>query len=125
MKAHLLYSFLASSTASKNSGIPSPVIADTPTACSEVISSTPPAKAPPTYPQVLVKLVEHQAHAVHQAVHVPWTVVASRIPAVEQGRLERLKIAHPLDRKVVWLDIGLVEDEDEGEAGLVEDTEDA
>lgn len=74
---------------------------------------------------MLVELVEHQAHAVHQAVHVPRSVVASRIPAVEQGRLERLKVAHPLDRKVVRLDVGLVEDEDEGKAGLVEDTEDA
>jgi len=35
--------------------------------------------------------------------------------------LEGLEILHPLERKVMWLDVCLVEHQDEGESGLVED----
>lgn len=120
----MLYSFLASSTASKNSGIPSPVIAETPTAC-----ATPSAPLISRFPrqewahsQVLIELVQYETHAVHEAVHVPWSALAAVAPAVDERLLKRLKVAHPLDCKLVRGDVDLVEDEDERQPGLVQNS---
>jgi len=35
--------------------------------------------------------------------------------------LEQLPVLHPVDGELMWLDIGLVEDEDEGQSSLVQD----
>jgi hypothetical protein len=111
-----MYSFFASSTASKNSFIPAPVIALTPTACNNnanLISVTPRWMITTlTDPQVRVKLIQHKTHARHQTVHV--RRLAILIPAVcRQCTLEGLKVVHPVDGKVVRLGIGFVEDENE------------
>jgi len=66
---YLSYSSREASTALKNSSIPSPVTLDTPTACCLQVSGLSEGKAT-AYLEVLVELVEYQAHAVHEAVHV-------------------------------------------------------
>ena len=75
-----------------------------------------------THLQVLVKLVQHQTHAVHEAVHVcRLALVVRRALMRRQSSLERLKVLHPLHCKVVCLYIGFVEDEDEREFCFVQD----
>lgn len=62
-----------------------------------------------------VEFVQHQTHTVHQAVHVCWLALVVGGATVRSKRsLEGFKILHPLNRKVVWLYIGLVKDENEG-----------
>ena len=78
-------------------------------------------RAHPDRPQSFVKLVEHQAHRVHQRVHV----ISFPIPALGrrlQGFLEELPVVHPVDGEFVGLHVGLVEHEDEGESSLVQDS---
>jgi hypothetical protein len=70
---------------------------------------------------MLIKLIQHQAHGIHQTVHIPRTILASLVPSREERFLERLEIAHPFEGKGVGLDVRLVEDENEGKAGFVED----
>ena len=43
------------------------------------------------------------------------------LPPLEERVLERFKVAHPVERKLVRLDVGLVEHEEERESGLVQD----
>jgi hypothetical protein len=74
--------------------------------------------------EVLVELVEDERHRVHERVHVGRlaVAVAARTGRVRvQCRLERLKVRHPLERKGVRVRVGLVEDEDERQFGLVQD----
>lgn len=68
-----------------------------------------------------VKLIQNKTHARHQTIHV--RRLAILIPSMcSQCTLERLKVVHPVDCKVVWLCVSLVEDEDEWQACLVEDS---
>ena len=70
---------------------------------------------------MLVKLVQNQAHTVHQAVHIrrfPFRILR---PAVSgKGSLELFEIPHPLHRKRVGLHVRLVENEDKRQLGFVE-----
>jgi len=68
---YLSYSSREASTASKNSPIPLPVTLDTPTACYPQTPGLSQGKVT-AYLEVLVELVEYQAHAIHEAVHVRW-----------------------------------------------------
>ena len=118
---YLSYSSREASTASKNSSIPSPVTLDTPTACCPQVSGLSQGKAT-AYLEVLVELVEYQAHAIHEAVHVRrFALFVARVAMGGQRRLERLKILHPFDGEIMGLYIGLVEDQDKRELGLVQD----
>ena len=64
-----------------------------------------------THFQVLVEFVQHQTHAIHEAVHVcRLALIVRRALMRRQSRLERLKVLHPLDSKVMRLDISFVED---------------
>ena len=122
MSTYLSYSSLEASTASKNSLIPLPVTLDTPTAC---CPQTPRLSQEnvKSYLEVLVELVKYQTHAIHKAVHVRrFALFIARITVGSQRCLERFKILHPLDRKIMGLHICLVEDEDERELGFVQDT---
>ncbi len=63
--------------------------------------------------QVLVKFVQDETHAVHEAVHVrgftlgiPCTTVGSK------SLLEHFEIFHPVNRKIVRLHISFVENQD-------------
>ena len=68
---YLSYSSREASTASKNSSIPLPVTLDTPTACRPQAPMLSQGNLT-AYLEVLVELVEHQAHTIHKAVHVRW-----------------------------------------------------
>jgi len=71
--------------------------------------------------EVLVELLQNEAHARHQAARVRHLAVL--IPAsLAQRRLVGFKVLHPLDGEIVRLDVNLVEDEDEWQAGLVKDS---
>jgi hypothetical protein len=107
---YLSYSSREASTASKNSLIPSPVTLDTPTAWRTQIPRLSQGDAT-AYLEVLVKFVEYQTHAVHEAVHVRrFTLFVIRIAVGSQRCLESFKVSHPLNRKIVGLNISLVED---------------
>lgn len=70
---------------------------------------------------MLVELVEHEAHAVHEAVHVRrLALVVCRALVRRKRGLEGLKVLHPLDGEVVRVHVCLVEDKDEREFGFVE-----
>ena len=72
---------------------------------------------------MLVKLVQDETHAVHEAVHVPrCALVVGRALVRCEGFLKCLKVSHPFERKGVGLGVGFVEDDDERKLGLVEDT---
>jgi hypothetical protein len=72
--------------------------------------------------EVLVKLVQDETHAVHEAVHVRWcAVVVGRALVGCEGFLESLKVLHPFKCKGMGLDISFVEDDNEGKLGLVQD----
>ena len=74
--------------------------------------------------EVLVKLVQDKAHAIHETVHVRrCTLVVRRALVRREGFLKRLKVSHPLEGKCVGLGIRLVEDHDERKLCLVKDTE--
>ena len=76
-----------------------------------------------TYCQVLVELVQNKTHAVHEAVHVRrLALLVGRASVRGKRGLERFEVLHPLERELVWLDVGFVEYEDEGEFCFVEDT---
>jgi hypothetical protein len=73
--------------------------------------------------EMLVKLIQDEAHAIHETVHVCWCAIVIRRALVGcKGFLEGLKVSHPLECKGVWLDIDFVEDDDERKLCLVEDT---
>lgn len=73
--------------------------------------------------QVSVELVEDETHAVHQTVHVRWLAfVVCRALVRRERCLKRLKVLHPLYRKVMWLHIRFVEDENEGQFCFVQNT---
>jgi hypothetical protein len=73
--------------------------------------------------EMLVKLVQNKAHAIHEAVHVRWcTIVVGRALVCCEGFLEFFKVLHPFECKSVGLGISFVEDDDEWKLGLVEDT---
>ena len=73
---------------------------------------------------MLVKLVQDEAHAIHETVHVRWcTFVVRRALVRCEGFLKRLEISHPFEGKLVRLNIRLVEDHDEWKFCLVKDTE--
>jgi hypothetical protein len=75
---------------------------------------------------MLVKLIQDQAHAIHEAVHVRrGTLVVGRALMRNECLLECLEISHPLEGKSVRLNIRLVEDDNERELGLVKDTEES
>lgn len=60
--------------------------------------------------EMLVKLVQNQAHTVHQAVHIrrlPFRILGPTVGS--QRSLELFKIPHPLHRKRVRLHVRLVE----------------
>ena len=72
---------------------------------------------------MFVEFVKHEAHAVHEAVHVRWLALVVRRALVSRKRgLERLEVLHPLDSEVVRLYVGLIEYQDERQLGLVQDT---
>ena len=72
---------------------------------------------------MLVKLIQNQTHAIHEAIHVcRRALVVSRASVRRKCFLESLKILHPVECKIVRLRIDLVEDNNEGKLGLVEYT---
>lgn len=80
---------------------------------------------------MLIELLQNETHTVHEAVHVvriaiPTTTTlntaASPASVRRERSLESFKILHPLDGKIVLLDVSLIEDEDEGELRLVQYT---
>ena len=71
---------------------------------------------------MLIELIQDQAHAVHQAVHVRRLAVRVCRAAVAGERgLEGFEVVHPLECEVVRGDIGFIEDEDEGQFSFIED----
>ena len=79
-------------------------------------------KNPGAYREVFVELVENEAHAVHEAVHVRRLALVVGRPLVCGKRgLESLKVLHPLHCKVVRADVGLVKDENERKFCFVQD----
>lgn len=73
---------------------------------------------------MLVKLIQNQAHAVHETVHVRrCAIIICRALMCCKRFLKYFEILHPLECKVVWLNIGLVEDDYKRELGLVQDAE--
>lgn len=67
-----------------------------------------------------IKLIQNKTHARHQTVHI--RRLAILVPAMgRQCTLERLKVLHPVDGKVVRLCVSFVKDEDEGKSRLVQD----
>jgi hypothetical protein len=65
--------------------------------------------------EMLIELIEDEGHAVHKTVHVGgFTIAIAGVGVGSKGCLEGLEILHPIESKVVFFDIGLVEDEDEG-----------
>jgi hypothetical protein len=106
--AYVLYSSRASSTASKNAFIPSPVIALTPTAW---ISADESRAQQLAYSEIIVKLLEDQTHAAHQTVHVTSISTVRSVCSV-QCSLVSLEIFHPLKREIVWFHVNLVEHDD-------------
>jgi hypothetical protein len=78
---------------------------------------------PFTHFEVLVEFVEDQTHAVHQAIHIRGLAFRVSGAAVGgQSELEGLKVCHPLECEIVWLHIGLIEDQDERQLRFVQDT---
>jgi hypothetical protein len=62
---------------------------------------------------VLVEFVQHEAHTVHQAVHVRRFTLCVPGAAVRcQRRLEHFKVLHPFKGKFMRLNVGLIEDKD-------------
>ena len=60
---------------------------------------------------MFIELVEHEAHAVHQAVHVCGLALVVRCSLMRRKRcLERLEVVHPFDGEIVRSYIRLVED---------------
>jgi hypothetical protein len=73
---------------------------------------------------MLVKLIQDKAHAIHEAVHVRRGTLVIRCALMRcKCFLECFEISHPLDSKCMRLNIGLVEDDNERELGLVKDAE--
>jgi hypothetical protein len=69
---------------------------------------------------MLVEFIKNETHAIHQAVHVRRLSFSISGPTVgSEGLLKLFKILHPCQRKIVRLDIGLVEDENKWELRLV------
>lgn len=74
---------------------------------------------------MLIKLIQNQAHAVHEAIHVvrvpvPTTAAFTTSTSVSRERfLKSLEVLHPFDREFVLLHVGFIEDEDERELRLV------
>lgn len=76
------------------------------------------------HPEVFVELVEHETHTIHEAVHVRrFALFVARVTVRSQRYLERFEILHPFYRKIMGLHVGLVEDENKREFGLIQDTE--
>ncbi|TLD03438.1 uncharacterized protein PgNI_11601 [Pyricularia grisea] len=80
--------------------------------------------------QVRIELVEHHAHTVEKAAHVAAATGAGlalggpesvAFLILAQRGLEGVKVGHPLLGKGRVLHVCLVEDEDHGELGLVQD----
>ncbi len=70
---------------------------------------------------MLVKFIQNQAHAIHEAIHVGrCALIVSRASMRCKCFLESLKVLHPVECKIVRLCIGLVENDNEGKLGLVE-----
>jgi hypothetical protein len=118
------YSSREASTAWKNSATPSPVTLDTPTDWESETRQPDEKPGGGTNLEMLVKLVQDKAHAIHETVHVSrCTLVVRRALMRCEGFLKRLEISHPLEGKCMRLDIRLVEDHDERKLCLVEDTD--
>ena len=91
----------------------------------KVSSSSSAVQSSPTHLQMLIELIQDQAHAVHQAVHVRRLAVRVCRAAVTGERgLEGFEVVHPLECEVVRGDVGFIEDEDEGQFGFVENAGD-
>lgn len=76
-----------------------------------------------THLEVFIELVQNETHAIHQTVHI--CRLSFRVPRTlvrGERRLEFFEIGHPLNGKVVRLDISFVEYKDKGQFGLVQDT---
>jgi hypothetical protein len=72
---------------------------------------------------MLIKLVENKAHTVHETVHVcGFSLVVGRAFMCGESSLESFEVLHPLDREIMWLDVGFVEDQNEREFRLVQNT---
>jgi hypothetical protein len=71
---------------------------------------------------MFIKFVEHKTHAIHETIHI--SGLALRIPGAivrSQGSLECFEVLHPLQGKVMGLDIGFIEDKNKGQFSLVKD----
>ena len=63
---------------------------------------------------MLVKLIQNQAHAVHEAVHVGWFAFGVPRPWMgSKSELECFEILHPLESKIVGLGVRFVKYKDE------------
>jgi hypothetical protein len=72
---------------------------------------------------VFIEFVKYETHTIHETVHV--SRLALRVPCAavrRKGSLEHFKVLHPLQRKVMRLNISLIEDENEGQFCFVKDT---
>jgi hypothetical protein len=77
-------------------------------------------RAHPDRPEPLIEFVQDQTHRVHQRVHV----ISLAVPALGgslQRFLEELPVVHPVDCELMRLNVGLVEDENEGKTGFIQD----
>lgn len=72
---------------------------------------------------MFVKFIEHETHAVHEAVHVRrLALVICGTSVVRKGFLEGLEIVHPFNSKIVPLDVGFVEDKNKWQFRFVQYT---
>lgn len=73
--------------------------------------------------EMLIKFIQNQAHAIHEAIHVGrCALVVSGASVRQECFLEGLKVLHPVECKIVRLCIDFVENNNEGKLCLVEYT---
>ena len=73
--------------------------------------------------KVFVELVKNETHAVHETVHVRgFSFVVGRPLVCGESGLERFEVLHPFHSKVMRLNIGFVEDKNEGQFGFIQNT---
>lgn len=73
--------------------------------------------------KMFIKFVKDKTHAVHQAVHIcRFTILVGRTMVRGKRRLESFKVLHPFKCKVMWLNVGFIEDEYEGKLRFVQNT---
>ena len=74
---------------------------------------------------MLVKFIQHKAHAVHQAIHVcRFPIFVSGTLMSGQRCLEGFEIVHPFQSEIMRLDVRFVENQDEWKLGFVKNTAD-